>query len=86
MAEATKRDPEEFKRLISFVKDRPGHDQRYAIDFSKINRDLGWLPQHTIEQGLTKTIDWYLNENNWQNVAEGKAFAGWLQKAYSKNF
>ena len=54
----------EFAQLIEFVADRPGHDQRYAIDASKINRDLGWKPQETFETGLAKTIDWYLA--NWQ--------------------
>ena len=55
----------EFAQLIEFVADRPGHDQRYAIDASKINRDLGWKPQETFETGLAKTIDWYLANRQW---------------------
>ena len=49
------------EKLITYVKDRPGHDLRYAIDASKINKELGWSPTVTFEQGLSKTIDWYLS-------------------------
>jgi dTDP-glucose 4,6-dehydratase len=58
--------------LITYVTDRPGHDLRYAIDASKINRELGWKPSVTFEQGLEKTIDWYLNNGQWlKNVESG---------------
>ena len=58
--------------LITFVKDRPGHDRRYAIDAGKIERELGWLPQETFESGLRKTVQWYLdNRSWWQNVLSG---------------
>jgi dTDP-glucose 4,6-dehydratase len=58
--------------LIIFVKDRPGHDQRYAIDASKIYRDLGWKPQETFETGLKKTVQWYLENQKWcQRVTDG---------------
>lgn len=61
-----------YEELITFVKDRPGHDLRYAIDASKIQRDLGWLPQETFESGLRKTVEWYLgNENWWRSVLDG---------------
>ena len=61
-----------YDELITFVKDRPGHDFRYAIDASKIQRDLGWVPQETFESGLRKTVEWYLaNENWWQSVLDG---------------
>jgi dTDP-glucose 4,6-dehydratase len=61
-----------YKDLITFVKDRPGHDMRYAIDASKIKRDLGWAPQETFETGLRKTVLWYLeNRNWWQQVLDG---------------
>ena len=61
-----------YRDLITFVKDRPGHDVRYAIDASKIERDLGWTPQETFETGLRKTVMWYLaNENWWQRVLDG---------------
>ena len=60
------------EKLITFVKDRPGHDLRYAIDASKLNRALGWRPSVTIEEGLSKTIDWYLNNKDWlENVTSG---------------
>ena len=58
--------------LITYVKDRPGHDLRYAIDASKINRKLGWSPSVTFEEGLDKTVDWYLNNETWlKNVTSG---------------
>ncbi len=61
-----------FEDLISFVTDRPGHDQRYAIDASKIQNTLGWIPQESFETGLAKTIEWYLNNKNWcYQLAEG---------------
>ena len=60
------------EKLITFVKDRPGHDLRYAIDASKLNRALGWRPSVTFEEGLSKTIDWYLNSKDWlENVTSG---------------
>ena len=59
--------------LISFVKDRPGHDVRYAIDASKIKRELGWMPEETFETGLRKTVKWYLsNKTWWQRVLSGE--------------
>jgi dTDP-glucose 4,6-dehydratase len=61
-----------YADLISYVKDRPGHDARYAIDASKIERELGWVPQETFESGLRKTVLWYLaNEEWWQRVLSG---------------
>lgn len=60
------------EKLITYVKDRPGHDLRYAIDASKINKELGWKPSVTFEQGLAKTIDWYLENTEWlKNVTTG---------------
>jgi dTDP-glucose 4,6-dehydratase len=64
------------RELITFVQDRPGHDRRYAIDASKIERELGWQRQETFETGLAKTIDWYLdNEWWWRPIREGR-YAG----------
>ncbi len=61
-----------YQDLITYVKDRPGHDVRYAIDASKIERELGWTPQETFETGLRKTVMWYLaNEKWWQRVLDG---------------
>lgn len=65
-----------FADLITFVKDRPGHDLRYAIDAAKIERDLGWVPQETFESGIEKTVHWYLNNSTWwQRVLDG-SYAG----------
>jgi len=61
-----------YKELITYVADRPGHDLRYAIDASKIQKDLGWVPQETFETGLRKTVEWYLNNFEWcQHVQDG---------------
>ena len=54
-----------YRDLIAFVKDRPGHDARYAIDASKIRRELGWMPEETFETGLRKTVQWYLDNTEW---------------------
>lgn len=63
---------DDFKELITFVQDRPGHDLRYAIDASKINKELGWQPLETFESGILKTIKWYLANSQWcQNVQSG---------------
>jgi dTDP-glucose 4,6-dehydratase len=59
--------------LIKFVKDRPGHDRRYAIDATKIRTELGWEPKHTFETGIKETIDWYLeNKDWWENIISGE--------------
>ena len=55
----------QYRDLITFVKDRPGHDVRYAIDASKIEKELGWIPQETFETGMRKTVEWYLNNQQW---------------------
>jgi len=71
------------EELIEYVKDRPGHDLRYAIDASKINKELGWKPSVTFEQGLSITIDWYLNNENWlKNVTTGQ-YQNYYNKQYS---
>ena len=54
-----------YKDLITFVADRPGHDQRYAIDVGKIKRELGWVPNESFQSGLKKTVDWYLSNHSW---------------------
>jgi dTDP-glucose 4,6-dehydratase len=63
-------------RLISYVTDRPGHDRRYAIDASKIKRELGWEPKETFETGLAKTIDWYLRNQSWWQPILDKTYQG----------
>ena len=61
-----------YRDLITFVKDRPGHDKRYAIDASKIERELDWVPEETFETGLRKTVQWYLdNRQWWERVLSG---------------
>jgi len=68
-----------YEDLITYVKDRPGHDVRYAIDASKIQRDLGWVPEETFETGLRKTVEWYLsNQAWWQRVLDGDYCLGRL--------
>jgi len=67
---------------ITFVKDRPGHDRRYAIDASKLERELGWRPQETFETGIRKTVAWYLDHQSWvANVTSG-AYRNWIDKQY----
>lgn len=71
------------EQLITFVKDRPGHDLRYAIDATKINKELGWKPSVTFEEGLSLTIDWYLNNQEWlQHVTSGD-YQKYYQNQYS---
>jgi dTDP-glucose 4,6-dehydratase len=60
------------QKLITFVKDRPGHDRRYAIDASKIERDLGWVPAHTFERGIRETVRWYLDNQAWVKTVLNK--------------
>lgn len=71
------------EKLIKFVKDRPGHDKRYAIDASKLNKELGWYPSVTFEEGLSKTIDWFLENTGWlENVTSG-TYQDYYKEQYS---
>ncbi|WP_411973957.1 dTDP-glucose 4,6-dehydratase [Sphingobacterium sp. Lzh-3] len=70
--------------LISFVKDRPGHDLRYAIDATKINGELGYSPSVTFEEGLSKTIDWYLNNQDWLDTVTSGVYQDYYEKQYLK--
>ncbi len=82
-AAALGRPAQDFLSLIRFVPDRPGHDRRYAIDCSKIKKDLGWKPRTEFSQGLEKTVAWYLANPEWvQNVVSG-AYKTWLERNYS---
>ena len=82
MDERLGREKGESRALITYVKDRPGHDLRYAIDASKINKDLNWTPSLQFEEGLGKTIDWYLNNADWlANITSGE-----YQTYYSKQY
>jgi dTDP-glucose 4,6-dehydratase len=69
--------------LITYVKDRPGHDLRYAIDASKINKELAWKPSVTFEQGLEKTINWFLSNEEWLNNVTSGEYAKYYEKQYS---
>jgi dTDP-glucose 4,6-dehydratase len=78
-----KLDGKSYVDQITFVKDRPGHDRRYAIDASKLERDLGWKPQETFETGLRKTVIWYLEHETWVNHVVSGEYQHWVQKQYS---
>ena len=68
--------------LIKYVKDRPGHDRRYAIDCSKAERELGWSPQWTFEQGIRQTIDWYQLNTGWIDGIKTKDYLKYYEKQY----
>ena len=70
------------EKLISFVKDRAGHDFRYAIDNSKLSSELGWKPTETFESGLSKTIDWYLNNEQWVEDIKSGAYSTYYKEQY----
>ncbi len=71
------------RKLISFVRDRPGHDRRYAIDARKIERELGWRPRETFETGIRKTVEWYLSHDAWTRAVTSGQYRQWLAKQYS---
>lgn len=72
------------KELITYVKDRPGHDRRYAIDASKIGRELGWKPAENFESGLRKTVRWYLEHPEWVKSVRTGAYREWMEKNYAE--
>ncbi len=78
------RDQGESRQLITYVTDRAGHDLRYAIDASKIQRELGWIPQETFETGIAKTIDWYLSNQEWLDHVTSGAYQEYYQKMYQE--
>jgi dTDP-glucose 4,6-dehydratase len=73
----------ESEELISFVKDRAGHDKRYAIDASKLEKELGWKPSITFEVGLSKTVDWYLENQNWVEKVTSGSYKDYYQNMYA---
>ncbi|MEI9947097.1 MAG: dTDP-glucose 4,6-dehydratase [Chitinophagaceae bacterium] len=84
MDEKIGRQKGESEQLITYVKDRPGHDRRYAIDATKINKELGWKPSVTFEEGLSETIDWFLQNTEWlKNVTSG-AYQHYYEEQYAK--
>ena len=76
------KDRDYYKRLITFVKDRPGHDRRYAINCDKIKRELGWKQQYNFEEGLEMTIKWYMNNQDWVNRVRSGEYRQWIEKNY----
>ena len=78
------RSPGTSRKLITFVKDRPGHDRRYAIDSAKLKSEIGWLPETDFATGLEKTVDWYLNSQDWlENVTSGE-YLNYYKKQYEQ--
>jgi dTDP-glucose 4,6-dehydratase len=71
------------RKLLTFVKDRPGHDRRYAMDASKIERELNWRPKETFETGIRRTVNWYLQNENWVRDVTSGGYRQWIQKHYS---
>lgn len=71
-----------YADLITFVQDRPGHDLRYAIDATKIAKELGWVPEETFETGIRKTVEWYLNNQEWVAHIQSGEYQSWLEKQY----
>ena len=71
------------KQLVTYVKDRPGHDRRYAIDARKIERELQWKPEESFETGMRKTIEWYLSHTDWVASVTGAAYQEWVTANYS---
>lgn len=83
MDEKLGRNTGDSANLITYVKDRPGHDLRYAIDASKINQELGWKPSVTFEEGLERTVNWYLENETWLNNVTSGDYAKYYEKQYS---
>jgi dTDP-glucose 4,6-dehydratase len=77
-------DGKSYAEQITFVKDRPGHDRRYAIDASKIERELGWKPAETFETGIRKTVQWYLDSPKWIEGVVSGSYRQWIDKHYTK--
>jgi dTDP-glucose 4,6-dehydratase len=83
MDEKLGRSKGESEKLIRFVKDRPGHDLRYAIDADKIHQEFGWRPTVTFQEGLSKTIDWYLSNQEWLEQVTSGAYQKYYNALYS---
>ena len=75
-------DGKSYREQITFVKDRPGHDRRYAIDATKISDELGWKPDETFETGIRKTVQWYLDHQDWVSHVQSGEYKNWLTKQY----
>jgi dTDP-glucose 4,6-dehydratase len=82
VAEETGQPAEKIEGLITFVKDRPGHDFRYAIDAGKIKSELGWQPRRTFEAGLKETVRWYMDNPKWVEAVKTGAYREWIDRQY----
>ncbi|MBN9378434.1 MAG: dTDP-glucose 4,6-dehydratase [Chlamydiales bacterium 38-26] len=83
LAEMNKVHPDVYSSLITYVKDRPGHDFRYAIDCTKIKKEIGWTPDHNFSEGIQETIQWYLSHPDWiENIRSG-AYLTWMEANYA---
>jgi dTDP-glucose 4,6-dehydratase len=71
-----------YADLITFVKDRPGHDRRYAVDCSKVTRELGWQPRESFASGLRRTVQWYLDNEDWARRVRSGAYRQWIEQHY----
>ncbi len=76
------KDSRSRRDLITFVKDRPGHDRRYAIDFTKLSTELNWFPRESFESGIKKTVSWYLENNAWIKRIKSKDYQNWINEQY----
>jgi dTDP-glucose 4,6-dehydratase len=77
-----RKDNKSRRELITFVKDRPGHDRRYAIDSTKLKRELGWIPEESLETGIHKTIKWYLDNQEWVGRVKSGEYRSWIKEHY----
>ncbi len=83
-AKSPRDDGKSYADQITFIEDRPGHDQRYAIDATKIANELGWKPKETFESGIEKTVNWYLENQDWVNNVSSGEYLNWVQTHYSE--
>ena len=83
-AEETGKDKESYKKLITFVKDRPGHDRRYAIDCSRLKSELGWKQDFSFDEGLKQTVRWYLDNRGWIDQVKSGDYLKWMEKNYTE--
>lgn len=84
ISDITGKPKQEYKKLIKFVKDRPGHDLRYAVCADKIKKELGWKPEHAFEDKIKKTIKWYIENRKWVDRIASGEYRNWVEKHYNK--
>ncbi|MGB9687014.1 MAG: GDP-mannose 4,6-dehydratase, partial [Rectinema subterraneum] len=83
VAEEAGLDAARLRGLITYVKDRPGHDRRYAIDCTRIKTELGWRQRATFDEGLRKTVRWYLDHRTWVDHVRSGAYRAWIEQNYA---